>query len=412
MQAHFAPRPSSAAALQTSPPGWLADAAAASSAANTNERPPKRRCQTAPAQARDSAPAASHKGKASASGSSLHRLQTQFRAAQKNTASASAGAGEEPATLLLQYASGLAQQRIAALASSSSMRVQTINTWLEGMCKQRNGKKDPPELAACKKVVLAACLQLMVRDGRAEDAKAIMEKRPPIAAGELLVKLPGEMENLRTARRITGKNWIAINQKSRGYNLLALIGLSAELAAYESTALVNCARKTPTCQELVALTNEAVNRSLPFDGADRVRIASNGGGWKNLEAASRYMSALPARRAVLETNLQAQGQPLTPEQIDHALVPFTIAIKDMVRILSHDGGSKNLEATTAYLEELRSQRATLEGNLQALGITFTPEQIDHALAPFTIPMKELVRIVSQQGGSQRLQKRLQEIRHL
>jgi hypothetical protein len=321
-----------------------------------------------------------------------NRLQKQYRAArQKPSNQASSGARAETTSLLLQYASGLAQQRVAALAGVLGMTTQTIDTWLDGMCKQGSGKKDPSELAAAKKVVLATCLQLMAAEGRSADAQELLAAKPPVAAQALLGKLPGPAAALRS--QLGDKDWNIIQKKSKGYNLLALMALSTELVAYGQAALVKCAKATRTCQELVALTDAAGGQALP-NAADRISIASNDGGWKNLEASA-----------------QALHPDLTPEQreqlVEKAMAPITIPMADMVRILSHGGGSKNLEAAKAYLTELFTQRKEWRDLAQELHPDLTPEeleqQVEQAMAPFTIRMADMVKILSHDGGSKNLE---------
>jgi len=158
---------------------------------------------------------------------------------------------------------------------------------------------------------------------------------------------------------------------------------------------------------------------------DMVRILSHGGGSKNLEAATAYLARLfiqrTGEREALLRDAQALDLPLAAEhieqQVEHAMAPFTIPMQDMVKILANNGGSKNLEAATAYLERLFIQRTgereALLANAQALGLSLAAEhieqQVEHAMAPFTIPMQDMVRILSHDGGSLRLNERLQEL---
>ncbi len=95
------------------------------------------------------------------------------------------------------------------------------------------------------------------------------------------------------------------------------------------------------------------------------------------------------------SNLAQQGY--TPQQIDQALAPFTFDKTELVRMLSHDGGSKNLQAATAYMDRLIMQRLALAQQGQ------TAEQIDQTLAPFTLDKKELVRMLSRPGASKQLE---------
>lgn len=332
-------------------------------------------------------------------------LQTQYRAAQEEKSKqAATGARAENTSLLLQYASDQALQRVAVLARALGMTTQTIDTWLDGMCKQGFITRYTPELVASKKVVLATCLQLMVNEGRGDAARTLLAAKPPVTVQTLLAELPVQAAALRS--KITDKEWQVIEEKSKGYSLMALMALSAELTAYDPAALVRCAKSTHTYLELVALTNVADSHISSISPADRISIAAHSGGWKNLEAAVDYLKWLTNERTTLEANVLAQGRPLAQkeieQEIDRALAPYTIAMDDMVRIVSHGGGSKNLQAAIAYLDKMSTERTTLEANALKQGKRLTQKEIDDALAPYTIAMEDMVGILSHGGGSKNL----------
>ena len=307
---------------------------------------------------------------------------------------------------LVTYAEQRAAQEVQRLAQFTQVQEASITDKLSAQCKRKNGRKDDPALAACKKFLLSAGMNLLASQGLAQGKilEVLETAAPAQHVVDLLEKLslPEEYALLRSS--IGPEDWDALKKNSGGYALLALLVLKQELASYSIADLVRCAKKGSHGQELVALT-DGTYATWIRKSQDRTRIAANSGGWKNLEAAKAYLEGLFQQRAALEQ------QGYTQQQIDHAMAPFTIPMEKMVSILSNIGGSKNLEAAKAYLEGLFQQRVqtrqTLMDNAQALGMGMAPEQIehdiDHVMAPFTIPMEDMVSILSNNGGSKNLE---------
>ena len=133
---------------------------------------------------------------------------------------------------------------------------------------------------------------------------------------------------------------------------------------------------------------------------------------KNLEAAKDYLKQLfqqrEQARQTLTDNAQMMGMAMTPDQIEREveqiIAPFAIPMKDMVRILSHDGGSKNLEAAKDYLAQLFQQCVQLEQQ------GYSQQQVELAMTPFTINMDKLVSTVAQTGGANRLKELLDSMK--
>src|SRR5688572_10931837 len=269
-------------------------------------------------------------------------------------------------SMLLTYAQDRAAQEMQRLAQWMQMPESQIDDKLSAHCKRKNGRKDDPELAACKKFLLSAGMNRLASQGLAkEEIAGMLDTAAP--ARQIVEKLPAESAALHES--IKPADWKALNKTPDSYALLTLLVLRQELAAYAPADLVRCAKQGHHGQELVALTNHQCTDWIP-DSKDRIRIAAHSGGWKNLEAPKAYQEWFSRQRAALEQ----QGYPR--QQVEQALATLTIPMTDMVRMLSYIGGSKSLEAATAYLERLLRQRAALEQQ------GYTRQQAEQAMAPF------------------------------
>jgi len=313
-----------------------------------------------------------------------------------------AGAPSTTRSPLVAYAEERAATEMQDLLQVTSTPESQIAAKLSAQCLRKNGRKDDPELAACKKFLLTAGMNMLVGLGVAqEEIIGVLETATP--AQQLVEKMPEKFARLRTS--ITPQDWNTIARKNPGgYAFLALLILEKELDVHPLADLVRCAKKGNHGKELIALTQDEYIEWIP-ESKDRISIAANGGGWKNLEAAKDYLEQLfqqreQARQSVTD-NAQARGMAMTPDQIEREveqlIAPFAIPMKDMVSILSHGGGSKNLEAAKDYLAQLFQQRVQLEQQ------GYSQQQVEQAMAPFVIPMKDMVRILSHDGGSKNLE---------
>ena len=260
-------------------------------------------------------------------------IDTRQQAAAPATQAASASTVR---SMLLIHAENLAAQEMQRLAQVTQGKMPEITEKFSAQCKRKNGRKDDPELAACKKFLLSAGMNMLAGQGVApNEIIGGLDKAVPAqhVAEDLLRKLPEEYASFKSA--IGQKDWDALARKPGGYALLALLVLKRELAAYSIADLVRCAKSGNNGQELVALTNKEYAIWIP-EIEDRIRIAANSGGWKNLEAAKTYLDGLFRQRARLEE------QGLSPQQVGQAMAPFTIKMETLVHTVARVGGSNRL----------------------------------------------------------------------
>jgi len=290
---------------------------------------------------------------------------------------------------LLQYARPYADSQIQSLAQDSQVDREKIEIWLKGMCAKKRWA-DHVELAACTQVVLASCMNAIlkkenglatVQNMLAQDSK---DGQAEIVQRMLKQFTPQEFGN------ISDKDWKHINKTSRGFNLLALVALSPHFSRHGHTPadMIRCAKASKTCLELVALCDPETNARPELENGDLLRIVSHDGGWLNLEAAHNYMDSLSERRKAL----LLKGY--SPDEIDEVLKPVALTTQELVRIVSHCGGSHSLAAYISYVKPLFDRRVEL----------CMAEKFKEAIeqAPDGLSKAQLVETLSVNGGAQSL----------
>lgn len=304
----------------------------------------------------------------------------------------------------LRYAQQRLAQETARLEHAPPQWIDPIHRTVFHIGRRVNAGA-PREVRLHLQFIAAAAVNKLARLG--ESSPQILSCELSQLSASLLAGFPAEADTLKT--EMGQPTWDRLYRRPEGVNaLLTLLLLRQELASHDMASLASCANgQRNHGQNLLALTNPDAAAAIP-DPGDRIGIASPIGGWKNLDAGIAYLTAQSTHRERLLGQYRLAAEPDTPvetieHEVDQAMPPsLSIPRRNALHLLSTAGGSVNLAAARAYRHKLSEQQVKIKQLLWERMPDMASADLDRAageaMAPFTLSMEDLDRILSHTGG--------------